>query len=170
MNYSPLTQLISAFTTRSGAHVRKEYLRCQLLRHLKKLIRTILKGLSLISLFSDPQKLATMQAMERVVMGNQELFSSLSQTKIEGNSRQKSFNDAYCKGILASKEMRMCYELYVELMFGEGEVNPAELCTRLKQYCCREARHGEECRERWRGLREYVREGMVRELGLYGED
>lgn len=103
-------------------------------------------------------------------MGNQELFSSLSQTKIEGNSRQKSFNDAYCKWILASKEMRVCYELYIELMFGEGEVNPAELCTRLKQYCCKESRHGEECRERWRGLREYVREGMVRELGLYGED
>ena len=163
-----LSHLISTFSTRTGTSVRKEYLRCQLIRHLKKVIRTILKGQSLLTTFPDPVQLATMQAMQQVVLLNRDLFTDLAQIQ-KDKATGKSFNDAYCREVLSSKEMRTCYDLYVELMFGTGEIRPGELCGRLKQYCCRAQRHGQACKERWEGLRRYVREEMMRELGLATE-
>lgn len=155
--------VISTFSTRTGTSLRKEYLRCQLIRHLKKLIRTVLKGHSLLATFPDPAQLPIAQAMQRIVLLNRELLSDLSQIS---KNKGKSFNDAYCRVVFSSREMRECYGLYVDLVFGTGEAGPAELCGRLKQYCCRTQRHGQDCRERWKDLRRYAREGILRELGL----
>lgn len=174
------TFLLSNFHNKNNKPLRKEYIRCQIIRATKKCVRCMLTGRKTTTglfrlLPRDIEMMLIWQQMERLVVCNREFFTSLSDTRevtkgVNGQNEGKvgpfrTYSDTYCRSFYSNVLTRQFHSLCMLVIYGEGRANPKQLCEKLEAYCCAGG-HSARCEVKWDQLRDYAKYGMISELGL----
>ena len=189
MDYSPpyvtsavLTNLIR--TAKSGTPSqppKKEYVRCQHIRAIKKSLRQIktnkIPGASIHKLDkSNHRQMQKWEEMKEFYYTYRHVLDPLSETTrgplVDGKGRRgettgdvntaKSYNDPFVLEFFSTPVMRQYNFLFSDLVY--SDCKPEELCAKMKKTRCCKGRHGPECAEKWKQMHGYVMEGMWREL------
>ena len=149
-------------------HPKLEYLRCKLIRGLKKLIRVLLnsrspKQFKFASI--NQESLEKISAFSKFINYNKHQLQEILSTKETSPVYKfKSYNIQFCKEFFSEEVIRECYLLYLEVLFGSKSCK--ELCKEFKFQCCDRFEHGEDCVEKWKEMKDYVQFEMVDELFL----
>ena len=181
---APTTQMFAKLHTKNGKALKKEYVRCQIIRGIKKCARYMAerrkpqKGIHQFNV-GEQEKMRIWHEMEQMVSLLPELFSSLGST-CEGpatdgkviRKRQRletpefrSFNDDYCKHFYMHEEVRQFHFYYLQLVYGIGHVDPKSISEKLSVFCCGGC-HTDQCVSIWERVRNYVMFEMIQQLGL----
>lgn len=181
---APTTQMFAKLHTKNGKPLKKEYVRCQIIRGIKKCARYMVdgrkpqKGIHMFNL-ADQEKMRIWHVMEQMVTCDRELFNSLGST-CEGpatdgkviRKRQRletpefrSFNDDYCKHFYMQVQVRQFHFYYLQLVYGTGPVDPKSISEKLSVFCCGGC-HTVQCASIWEQVRRYVMFDMIHQLGL----
>ena len=178
------TRLFSLLRTKNEKPLKKEYMRCQIIRGIKKCLRCMVEGRTPkagIHQFhpQDQEKAAIWQILVQLVEENKELFATLGST-CEGpatdgkiiRKRQRleaakhlSFNDDYCKRFYKHKVIRQFHYHFMQLVYGVRAVDVENVTTKLKVFCC-SGGHDGRCEDTWKRVREYVMVEMIEQLDL----
>lgn len=178
------TQLFSLLRTKNEKPLKKEYMRCQIIRGIKKCLRCMVEGRAPktgIHQFNpqDQEKAAIWQILVQLVEENKELLAPLGSTcegpatdgKIIrqrqrlGAAQHLSFNDDYCKRFYKHEVIRQFHYHFMQLVYGVRSVDVAEVTKKLKVFCC-SGGHDGRCEETWGRVRQYVMVEMIKQLGL----
>ena len=177
------TTLLKKVQNKAGRPLKKEYKRCQIIRGMKKMIRQFKKRgftrkLNETFDFMSVRDGNLMMKMKEIYYANESLFDMISPTTAgpatDGKAHRssevstaQSFNHDFCQRFFSPSCVREFLALMVELVYGlEDDICPAQLCKRLGEYCCRKDTHSANCVQAWTGVRRYVSEVMLEELGL----
>ena len=125
-----------------------EYLRCKLIRGLKKTMRLMLKRtLPRKSRFvSTYGKIQDWNKMLEFVEFHKDLFSELSSTKKMIPDRiNKSYNQRFCQEFFSYQEVRAAFNIYISILF--SNFDPQFLCKQFNFQCCLDLLHTDNCLE-----------------------
>ena len=76
----------------------------------------------------------------------------------------KSYNKHFCKSFFTPECVRHCFSYYIELVF--VPFDPKSLCDKFKFLCCEGKTHNFECLEKWRDLKMYLSYFFIWEIDL----
>mmetsp|Transcript_12766 Transcript_12766/g.18639 ORF Transcript_12766/g.18639 Transcript_12766/m.18639 type:complete len:260 (+) Transcript_12766:1046-1825(+) len=172
--------VLSWFKTKKNKKPKKEYLRCKLIRGHKRIIRQLDKQViprRTINKFdeSDSKARLTYNKLKSILNSDRKVFLEKSKTekgpKTDGKNKRtnndfvpyNSFNDNFCRWYLQELCLRKSFYFYIELIF--SDLNPEMLCRKFDMRCC-DYLHTENCVKVWKGLKFYVQNKMIQELGL----
>lgn len=85
-----------------------------------------------------------------------------SKRSAEADSEFPSFNKKYIQHHFSSRAVRTAHYYITEVMF-EGSCE--QRCERMRFRCHQGGMHTEECEMKWKDLKTYTQDGMVREVG-----
>ena len=148
---------------------KKEYLRCKLIRGLKKSIRLV-QNAAVPNTFQYLSEIALAKWSTFALFTNQqsELLYSLASTKVMiPDSKIKSFNQKYCKVFFSAPEIRSSYHYYTEFLF--SDLDPKRLCKEFKFQCCINREHTVDCSILWNKMKNYIQNDIIEELGFIPE-
>jgi len=163
------TMLLSTIRNKNGKPLRKEYIRCQIIRATRKCVKRMINGLKAATgllrfLPSDVDLMLVWQQMEQLVVCNRDLFTCLSVG--EGTATPfKTYNDTNCRNFYTPAPVRKFHFLCMQVVYGVDEVQPKRICERMEGYCCWGS-HTDQCIVKWEQFRNYVMFEMLEELGL----
>ena len=175
---------LSLFIDKNNHFPKKEYLRCQIIRGVKRAIRESkvqgkypTKKLHAIDSKSLASKLAWEQFIDSV-RENSDFVSKYSSTQsgplTDGKSSRKtnqaeskSFNDRFCQHFFSEIIRTSIYSKYLILIF-----TPFDCKTLQRKFNFRPAGHiskscSDDCNKRWNLLKEYISLKMIQDLGCY---
>lgn len=159
--------------TKNLGQPKKEYLRCKLIRGLKKTIRLLLQN-------SLPDKIGNFSILTENVLTNwsslyafvvkkKDVLYELSSTKaMVPDTNIRSYNKKFCKLFFSSEEIRDSFGLYVEFIF--TDLDPQRLCEEFKFQCCKGSQHDSQCGKLWEEMRAYIQHDLISELGYYTQE
>ena len=164
----------------SRKHLKKENLRCQIIRSFKRALREIVnkKKLPIISglhsFDSQTPKAVSLWNEISCIVSQFSEFSDIAQTEngpnTDGKSKKKekvsakSYNTEYCKSFFEPQIVRFCFSFYLELIFTPFE--PKKLTKKFKFLCCEEKDHRFDCLAKWDLLKRYLNYIFFLELEL----
>ncbi|CAG9310424.1 unnamed protein product [Blepharisma stoltei] len=177
------TLILGSFRRAQGKKPpKKEYLRCQIIRGHKRLIRNIANNIiprkTLNQIHTSKESFDAYDKLKQCYEKNKEVLQIVCKTeqgpKTDGQTKRqkmeekdqdlsKSFNNSYCKSYFESNEVRESYQLYIDYLFSND--SPSELCKKFKFSCC-QTMHTSECIDKWNILRYYVSNKMLVDLGV----
>jgi hypothetical protein len=99
--------------------------------------------------------------MKELVLSDIDVFLRVSNIN-QLRARFSSFGNDFCCAYFAHEKVREFHRLHMDLIFGAGD--PATLCIRTKQSCCRKKSHSPACVEAWAQVRTFLQLGMFQEL------
>ena len=153
------TKILNQLTSKSGLPVSRENLRIQFIRLNSKLIKLLRTGKATRPLYTPGT--SPFVQIKQLVLSNIHVFVKVCDIK-KVRARFNSFGNDFCCAYFAHEKVRELHRLHVDLIFGAGD--PATLCTRTKQYCCRNKPHSPACVETWAAVRTFLQLGMFQEL------
>ena len=148
---------------------KKEYLRCKLIRGLKKSIRLVQIG-AVSKNFQYLNETALSKWSSFALFTNQQSdqFFSLASTKVTvQGSKIKSYNQNYCQYFFSVPEIRSSYHYYTEFLF--TDLDPKRLCKEFKFQCCINSEHSLACSMLWNKMKNYIQNDILEELGFIPE-
>ena len=177
---------LSLFIDKNNRNPKKEYLRIQIIRGVKRAIREALssrryptKKLHAVDLSSSASKSAWDQFVQSVTE-NSDFTSRYSSTdsgpSTDGKSsrmsqvaesKSKSYNDRFCYKFFSEIMQTSIYSNYLILVF-----NPFCCKALQNKFNFRPSGHNtkscsDECSKRWKLLQEYISVKMIEDLGCY---
>lgn len=158
------TKLLATILNKNGKPLRKEYIRCQIIRAIRKCVKRMINGLKAATgllrfLPSDVDLIPVWQQMEQLVVSNKDFFASAT------NTTPRTYNDTYCRCFYSPALIRHFHFLCMQVAYGVDTVIPKRICERMESSCCRGS-HNIQCVAKWEQLRNYVTFEMLEELGL----
>lgn len=179
---SKATDLLSQFQCkRSNKHPKKEIIRCEVIRGIKRAIRQLAEGKAPLKGWHGFEQVRDLEAqplwekLKELVESHPEVLLNIANTeagpKTDGKvvrarggdqSRFNSFNDAFCRWFYSTSVVRSFHRLYVELVFGHSKAE--SLVVKLPFVCCQSTVHSQACGEKWRALKRYLMTDMLAEL------
>ena len=179
---SKATELLSQFLCkRSNKHPKKEIIRCEVIRGIKRSIRQLAEGKAPMKGWHGFQQLGDLEAealwkqLRTLVETHSQVLLNIANTeagpKTDGKvirarggdkSHFNSFNDAFCRWFYSAPVVRSFHRLYVELVFIHCKA--ASLAAKLPFTCCAGPEHSQGCAEKWRALKWYLMTDMLAEL------
>ena len=179
-----ITKVLGELRTKNNKPLKKEYVRCQIIRGIKKCVRYLCKGRKPqkgIHQFDldDMEKSGIWQSMKEIVGSKRELFEMIGAT-CEGPATDgkvirkrdrldvpefRSFNDDYCRRFYSSEEVRQFHFHYLQLVYGVSGIDVNDVSRRLSVSCCSGC-HTVHCVNVWEQVRHYVMFGMLEQLGI----
>ncbi|CAG9317207.1 unnamed protein product [Blepharisma stoltei] len=177
------TIILSLFSReKNNRPPKKEYLRCQLIRGHKRMIRnlgsdiiprkTLNKAKICREIFETYNKLKICYEKNKEVLNR--ACQTINGPKTDGQAKRqkikedrdisRSYNNKYCKSYFESSEVRESYQLYIDYLFANA--GPSELSKKFKFSCCKSEKHNDECIIKWNILRHYVSLKMIQDLGV----
>ena len=177
-----IKSLMCQFTSKTKKQLKKEYVRVNIIRRHKKIIRSCLStGIALKRFNKSVAKmpcgiqglwksLAAFYYEHRASL--EKIGSTANGPKTDGKSRrckeeiskEKSFNDNFCKKYFSENYVRQSFYLFIEYLFADN--NPEELCLAFKYFCCNQTIHSAQCASNWLKLKEFFLIGMFEDLEL----
>jgi hypothetical protein len=159
---------------------KHEYYLAMLIRACKKAVRiatscnsTIPSGGLFKHLHKNPEATRKWANFEAYVLQHPEL-APVAETKsgpatdgkskrpTEEDSEFSSFNKKYIQHHFSSEAVRTAHYYFTEMVF---EGNCDQLCESMKFKCHQRGTHTKECEKKWRELKTYTQDGMIREVG-----
>lgn len=179
---SKATELLSQFhCKRSHKHPKKEIIRCELIRGIKRAIRQLTEGKRPVKgwhgfptdhshadlVWKQLSVLVQMhsQALKAIAHTNAgpKTDGKVTRSREGDHSRFNSFNDSFCKWFYTFPAVRSFHRLYIELVF--IDLTPESLASKLPFVCCQTpSSHSQTCAEKWKALKNYLMTDMLAEL------
>ncbi|CAG9315082.1 unnamed protein product [Blepharisma stoltei] len=180
------TLLLSCFKSHKNPNKppKKEYLRCQLIRHHKKLNRCIKdincpdKNMGNFNRYNE-EACRLYEILKNIFEKNQNILEVESQTEsgpmTDGRSKrntneeqaEKSYNTKYIQSYFRNEAVKQSFFYFVELVFSDS--NPQILCEKFGFCCCLSQtlqEHSDSCFENWENLKIYVQIKMLEDLKI----
>ena len=167
------SKVLNLFQTRRGA-LKKEYLRCKLIRGHKKTLRKINKAVLTNKALPNSEHAAIWQAMAQLFNEEPAIFRRRSQI-CSGpctDSRRKgfppvtfkSFNEDFCQAYFKPVLVRRSFVLYLDLVF--QDCSPGPLVKHFQFSCCESNDHVPDCVALWQTLKVMVQQKLIRDVDL----
>ncbi|OMJ84884.1 hypothetical protein SteCoe_13945 [Stentor coeruleus] len=168
---------------RGSGYPKKEYVRCKIIRGQKRAIRHALKNNIPTKTIHKVNKenedeINAWDVFAKHTIDNSEFFKEISKTekgpKTDGAARrdsnciscdiQKSFNDVFCAQYFNNDLVVENYKFYLDVIF--SYMVPENLINRFDFSCCKlgNSKHSSVCLLKWENLRNYLKEGMLKDL------
>lgn len=143
--------ILNQFWNKRGNYPKKEYIRCQLIRGHKRIIRNLLMNVipnrTLNQFMVSKESSETWNRLKFAVLSHQEKLKILSQTIVgpltEAQSKRKSeekqglsksFNNNYCKQYFSTPEIKETFQKYIDYLFYGATLD--DLCKKFRIRCC----------------------------------
>jgi hypothetical protein len=181
---NPLVSFVKVPKTFKSSKIPKppkhEYYLAMIIRACKKAVRianacssTIPSGGLFKHLYKNPEAVRKWANFEEYVLKHPELVpvaetksgpatDGKSKRPTEEDSEFSSFNKKYIQHHFSSEAVRTAHYYFTEMVF---EGNCDQLCESMKFKCHQRGTHTKECEKKWRELKTYTQDGMIREVG-----
>ena len=178
-NKDTLLRSLFFSTKRKKMPPKKEYLRCKLIRGHKRANRQIEKSIKPTKTLhkfnpENPKAQSYWKKLTEIYFQNYETLGNTSLTisgprtdgkhkrQYESSYMHNSFNEKFCQQYFKEVAVRKSFYYYVKLVF--SEFNPETLCEKFEFRCCA-GEHFGECYQKWKGMKLYILNDMIRDLG-----
>lgn len=150
---------------KNGNDVKKEYLRCQLIRGHNRLIKNALARKLPRKTLNKIRKTNTSQ------MEKWKIFKSFSELNIKPRFQikdyqlpnYKSFNNKNCYQYFSDPTLRQSFFLYCDVVLIDEDTD--DLCEKFNMFCClEESEHSKICQGKWNKIKQFIRKEMISEL------
>jgi hypothetical protein len=159
-------KIIKAFSTRTNARARSDYLTICFIRSIERAIRSHRNNRipSKTAIKVDPLSLQQSNnwlAVVQVLHCHSQTFDILFPR--EGQHRT-SYNLKFFKEFFEPAEVKELHLALVRLIYSDPD--PSILISRFGIFCCREVIHSIQCQVKWDRLHEYLKGDFLRRLSL----
>ena len=177
-----INSLLRQFTYKSTKPLKKEYVRVNIIRMHKKIIRSCLS--------TGPALKRFCKTLKKMPYARQDLWKPLSafidehreSLKILSNTangpitdgkskankeeikKERSFNTNFCKKYFSENYVRESFYLFIEYLF--ADLSSEKLCLTFRYYCCDRVSHSEQCASNWLKMKEFFQITMFEDLEL----
>jgi hypothetical protein len=177
-----ISSAMSGLKTKKGKNLKKEYVRTNIIRSHKKLMRIILKSIKcqkyLRRKFNNLTEISrtSFNKFYSFVERNQNTLKLISTTYsgpiTDGKAKrkkapveaEKSFNKAFCKKYFSQSEVKESFYLFIEFLY--SDYKPDRLKKILNCFCCQSAEHSPYCTDSWFQLKEFFQISMFEDLEI----
>ena len=183
-------EVLPLFKDKNNRPPKKEYLRIKVIRAFKRAMRESLEyKMPFNKLHSVNTKKITSidawNAFANFCREHQEHIKNISKTesgpKTDGKTKKrgslnltKSHNDTFCKEFFEARLVRILYSKYLDTVFSDiscmilqkkFEYSPHSASSLSSRKAC-----SEECEEKWKLFESYLRNDMLKDIGLNQEE
>ncbi|CAG9315039.1 unnamed protein product [Blepharisma stoltei] len=160
-------------------HPKKEYIRAQLIRAHKKVLRQIQNNRPLAKVIKnlDVKSQEIIRIIGEIKQHFFDYFDVLKEEsktesgpntdgkcKRNAEAEHKSWNNAYVKSYFSKPAVQKAYLLFIELFFAEASTET--ICKRANIYCCKKSKHDAECQRAWEEMKHFFTDTMLSNVGV----